>query len=124
MASSPPVSMPMRELSPACRRTIAAICSGTVGHWPRHSLRPALSTMQMAVIFCETSKPTKWVIMAEPPMLRITGRCRPDRGTIGRSGAHRDYRMSTYDFRKARDLLKLKWHLALATVCFLLLRRC
>jgi phosphate transport system substrate-binding protein len=34
----------MRELSPACRRTIAAICSGAVGHWPRHSLRPALST--------------------------------------------------------------------------------
>jgi hypothetical protein len=23
--------------------------------------------------------------------------CRPDRGTIGRSGANRDYRMSTYD---------------------------
>src|SRR5208283_2127181 len=23
------------------------------GHWPRHSLRPALSTTQMAVIFCE-----------------------------------------------------------------------
>jgi hypothetical protein len=25
------------------------------GHWPRHSLRPALSTTQIAVIFCETS---------------------------------------------------------------------
>jgi Bacterial sugar transferase len=32
-------------------------------------------------------------------MLRITGRRRPDRGTIGRSPAHRDYRMSTYGFR-------------------------
>jgi hypothetical protein len=28
-------------------------------------------------------------------MVRITGQRRPDRGTIGRSGAHRDYRMST-----------------------------
>ena len=54
------------------------------------------ATTQMAVIFCETSKPTKWVIMIEPPMVRITGQRRPDRGTIGRSGAHRDYRMSTY----------------------------
>jgi len=54
--------------------------------------------MHMAVIFCETSKPTKWVIMAEPPMVRIAGQRRPDRGTIGRSGARRDYRMSTYDF--------------------------
>ena len=79
---------------PACRRTIAAIRSGAVGHWPRHSLRPALST-QMAVIFCETSKPTKWAIMIEPPMMRITGQRRPDRGTIERSGTHRDYRMST-----------------------------
>jgi hypothetical protein len=30
-------------------------------------------------------------------MVRITGQRRPDRGTIGRSGANRDYRMSTYD---------------------------
>ena len=29
-------------------------------------------------------------------MVRITGQRRPDRGTIGRSGANRDYRMSTY----------------------------
>jgi len=35
--------------------------------------------------------------MIEPPMVRITGQRRPDRGTIERSGAHRDYRMSTYD---------------------------
>jgi hypothetical protein len=33
--------------------------------------------------------------MIEPPMVRITGQRRPDRGTIERSGAHRDYRMST-----------------------------
>jgi transposase len=33
----------------------------------------------------------------EAPMVRITGRRRPDRGTIERSGAHRDYRMSTYE---------------------------
>jgi hypothetical protein len=69
------------------------ICSGIVGHWPRHSLRPALSTTQIAVIFCETSNPTKRVI-DEPPMVRITGQRRPDRGTIGRSSANRDYRMS------------------------------
>jgi hypothetical protein len=31
------------------------------------------------------SKPTKW-IMIEPPMVRIVGRSRPDRGTIGPSG--------------------------------------
>ena len=30
-------------------------------------------------------------------MVRITGQRRPDRGTIGRSSANRDYRMSTYD---------------------------
>jgi len=29
--------------------------------------------------------------------VRISGRHRPDRGTIGGSGADRDYRMSTYD---------------------------
>src|SRR3984893_11527602 len=50
----------------------------------------------MAVIFCETSNPTKWVI-DQPPTVRITGRHRPDRGTIGGSRADRDYRMSTYD---------------------------
>ena len=72
------------------------ICSGIVGHWPRHSLWPALSTTQIAVIFCETSNPTKQVI-DDPPMVQITGQRRPDRGTIGRSGANRDYRMSTYD---------------------------
>jgi hypothetical protein len=30
-------------------------------------------------------------------MVRITGRSRPDRGTIDKSMADRDYRMSTYD---------------------------
>jgi hypothetical protein len=52
-----------------------------------------LSTTQMAVIFCETSNPTKWVI-DQPPTARITGRHRPDRGTIAR--ADRDYRMFTH----------------------------
>jgi hypothetical protein len=45
---------------------------------------------------CETSNPTNQVIY-EPPMVRITGQSCPDRGTIGRSRANRDYRMSTYD---------------------------
>src|SRR5438094_7424699 len=85
----------MRASFPACRRTKMLICSGFVGHWPGHSLRPASSTTQIAVIFCETSNPTKRVI-DEPPTVRITGRQRPDRGTIGRLGANRDYRMSTY----------------------------
>jgi hypothetical protein len=31
--------------------------SGSDVHWPRHSLRPVSSTMQMAVSFCDTSKP-------------------------------------------------------------------
>src|SRR3984893_19087046 len=62
----------------------------------RHGLQPALPTTQMAVIFCETSNPTKRVIN-EPPILRITGRSLPDRDTIGKSSADRDYRMSTYD---------------------------
>jgi hypothetical protein len=44
----------------------------------------------------ETSNPTKQVI-DQPPIVRITGQRRPVRGTIGRSGANRDYRMSTYD---------------------------
>jgi hypothetical protein len=35
-------------------------------------------------------------VIYEPPTVRITGRHRPDRGTIGGSGADRDYRMSTY----------------------------
>jgi hypothetical protein len=33
----------------------------------------------------------------QPPILRITGRCLPDRGTIGGSDADRDYRMSRHD---------------------------
>jgi hypothetical protein len=32
----------------------------------------------------------------EPSTVRITGRHRPDRGTIGRSSANRDYRMSRH----------------------------
>jgi hypothetical protein len=53
-------------------------------HQSASVLRPASSTTQIAVIFCETSNPTKWVI-DEPPMMRITGRHCPNRGTIGRS---------------------------------------
>jgi hypothetical protein len=33
-------------------------------------------------------------------MARITGQRRPERGTIGRSGAHRDYRMSTHGAKR------------------------
>jgi hypothetical protein len=33
----------------------------------------------------------------QPPILRITGRCLPDRDTIGGSRADRDYRMSRHD---------------------------
>ena len=39
------------------------------------------------------SNPTKQVI-DEPPKVQITGQSCPDRGTIGRSSANRDYRMS------------------------------
>jgi hypothetical protein len=49
----------------------------------------------MAVIFCETSTPSKQVIH-ESPIVRISGLHRPDRGTIGGSGADRHYQMSTY----------------------------
>ncbi len=81
---------------------------GTDGHWPRHSRRPASSTTQTAVIFCETSKPTKWVI-DQSPILRITGRRHPDRDTIGGSRADQDYRMSRHDNAKIRlHKLRLK----------------
>jgi hypothetical protein len=83
-------STPMRASSPAARRTKTLICSGTVGHWPRHSLRPALSTTQIAVIFCETSNPTKRVI-DEPPTERITGQPSPDRGTTDEADALLDW---------------------------------
>jgi len=59
--------------SSAYRRTTALICSGTDGHWPRHSRRPASSTAQTAVIFCETSKPTKWVIRDVEDLLAERG---------------------------------------------------
>jgi len=45
--------------------------------------------------------------MIEPPMVRITERRRPDRGTIERSGAHRDYRMSIMP--EASAFLSLEW---------------
>ena len=59
--------IPMRASLPACRRTKVLICSGFVGHWPRHRLLPVSLTTQIDVIFCETSKPTKRVIN-EPSM--------------------------------------------------------
>src|SRR5262249_18960626 len=39
----------------------------------------------------------------EPPNVRITGQSFPDRGTIGRSSADRDYRMSTYGLPRQRE---------------------
>jgi hypothetical protein len=39
--------------------------------------------------------------------VRITGRHCPDRGTIGGSGANRDYRMSTYDKTQRRIVTEL-----------------
>jgi hypothetical protein len=42
---------------------------------------------------CETSNPTQRVI-DEPSAARITGRHRPDCGTIGETSADGDYRMS------------------------------
>jgi hypothetical protein len=52
-----------------------------------------LSTTQIAAVFCETSKPTKQVI-DEPPKVRITGQSCPDRGTIDRTDADRDYQIA------------------------------
>jgi hypothetical protein len=51
--------------------------------------------MQIAVSFCDTSKPTNRVI-EPPPMLQTAGRQRPDRSTIGKSDRRRDYPMSTH----------------------------
>jgi hypothetical protein len=79
----------------------ALICSGTDGHRPRHSRRPASSTTQTAVNFCETFKPPKWVI-DQSPILRITGHRLPDRDTFGGSRADKDYRMSRHDNAKIR----------------------
>src|SRR5262249_46010243 len=39
----------------------------------------------------------------EPPNVRITGQSFPDRRTIGRSSADRDYRMSTYGLPRQRE---------------------
>jgi hypothetical protein len=52
------------------------------------------STTQIAVIFCETSRPTKWDIDESPAANHR--RHRPDGGTISGSRADRDYRMSIY----------------------------
>src|SRR5215212_5770743 len=74
----------MRASSPAWRRSACSITSGAEAHTPRQILRPLASTTQIAVVFCDTSKPTKWVI-DQPPMVETTGPQRPDHGTIGQS---------------------------------------
>jgi hypothetical protein len=50
---------------------------------------------RLAIACAQSFNPTKRVI-DEPPIVRITGRHRPDRGTIGRSSANRDYRVSIH----------------------------
>jgi hypothetical protein len=52
------------------------------------------------------STPSKWVI-DEHQTVRITGRHRPHRGTIGGSGADRGYRMSTYDMTPQQRAFEL-----------------
>ena len=54
-------------------------------------------------------------------MVRITGQRRPDRGTIGRSSANRDYRMSTYD--ELGDFASAVWVLSLSQVCMGAIRK-
>ncbi len=71
---------------------------GSVAHWPRHNLRPASSTTQIAVSFCETSKPVNRAI--EPPlMMRTAGPQRPGRGIMEDLCSSRDYPMSTHATR-------------------------
>jgi hypothetical protein len=96
-----PAALPNRhseKVSPESGRVFlrhaAAKCRPTIA--PPRTLQPASSTTKTAVIFCEMSNPTKRVI-DEPPTARITGRHRPDRGTIGRSSTNRDYRVSRHD---------------------------
>ena len=67
-----PVSTPILAFSPACPLAIRSICPGSAAHWPRHSLRPVPCTTQIAVSFCETSKPTNRVI-EQPPMREPPG---------------------------------------------------
>ena len=67
----------------------------------------------MAVIFCETSNPTKWVI-DQPPTVRITGQHRPDRGTIGGSRADRDYRTSASHPAAVRGYTSTPWNIPIA----------
>ncbi len=66
-----------------------------MAHWPRQSLRPVLSTTQIAVSFCDTSKPTNLVI-EPPPMVRTAGQQRPDRSIMEDLCPHRDYPMSIH----------------------------
>lgn len=58
----------------------------------------------MAVIFCETSKPTKWDIMIEPPDGASHRATPPGSRHIEGSGTHRNYRMSIHlSFTMARQ---------------------
>ena len=68
-----PVSMPTLASRPACPLTIRSICAGSAAHWPRHSRRPVSSTTQIAVSFCDTSKPTNRAI-EPPPMVQRPGK--------------------------------------------------
>jgi len=65
------------------------------GHWPRHSLRPVSSTTQIACYFLRNVQSNK-AGHRRTFDGAITRRQRPDRATIGRSSANRDYGMSTY----------------------------
>src|SRR3954469_17014297 len=75
----------MLASSPACRRTARSIGSGSEWHWPRQSLQPVVSTTQIDVSFCETSKPTKQAI-EHLPCVNCRARC-PDRGSMSGTGS-------------------------------------
>src|SRR5208337_1937825 len=93
-----PVSIPMPASSPACPRTARSICSGSVRHWPRQSLRPASSTTQIEVSFCETSKPTNRVI-EQSPLCEPPGNSARTTALWSAQAPSRDYPMSTYGLR-------------------------
>ena len=113
-----PVSTPVLASSPACPSPSArsapvdlprSICPGSVAHWPRHSRRPAPSTTQIAVSFCDTSKPTHRVI-GPPPMLRTAGPQHPDRSIMDGLCPHRDDPMSKHAHRAAHHCAPLHLH--------------
>src|SRR4051794_8065242 len=99
----------MRASSPAWRRSACSITSGAEAHTPRQILRPLASTTQIAVVFCDTAKPTKWVI-DQPPMVETTGPQRPDHGTIGQSARTAITRRPHMRHCPAETLLGLDGH--------------